>query len=77
MSRFAALTAGDQSDFFYNEQPKCPHCGSDFDIAENEAWQLYDENESHEVECPRCDGEFLVTSHATWRFSTDEQDEEP
>lgn len=62
--------------FFNNKQPKCPHCGSDFDIADNEAWFLYDENNSHDVECQSCSLPFQVSSRASWSFSTDEQEED-
>ena len=74
--KLASLKSGNWSDFSYLKQPKCPHCGSDFDISENEAWFLYDENDNHDVECPSCSGEFSVRSHATWRFSTDEQEDD-
>ncbi|HWU19347.1 MAG TPA: hypothetical protein VN155_16825 [Devosia sp.] len=73
--KFAALNAGSFLEFSMNKSPKCPHCGSDFDISDNEAWSLYDDNEPHEVTCPSCDQDFNVHSHADWRFSTDEQDE--
>lgn len=72
--KYRALDSGDWSDFSWNKKPKCPHCGDAFDIADNEAWFLYDENDTHEVECPSCAGGFQVNSHAEWRFSTDEQD---
>lgn len=72
----AALEAGPSYDFFGNKKPKCPHCGEDFDISGNDAWFLYDENDTHTVECPNCDHEFKVNASATWYFSTDEQDED-
>ncbi len=61
-------------EFIYNSSPRCPHCGENFDIRENEAWYLYDENGPHEVECSSCEREFEVSSHADWKFSTDEQE---
>ncbi len=72
----AALNDGHSLDFVANKQPKCPHCGDDFDIRENEAWFLYDDNETHTVECMRCENEFQVNSLANWSFSTDEQEED-
>lgn len=72
----AALDAGPSYDFCGNKMPKCPHCGDDFDITDNEAWFLYDDNNTHEVECPNCDHEFKVNAIASWVFSTDEQDED-
>jgi uncharacterized Zn-finger protein len=74
--RKQALNAGDYGDFSWNDQPKCPHCGSDYSITENDGWRLYDESETHDVECPVCDQSFRVNSHADWRFSTDEQDDD-
>ncbi len=74
--KFAALNAAQHAwhDFGGRKAPKCPHCGSDFDITEGEAWHLYDEvNGPHEVECQDCDLPFQVTSSATWTFSTDDQ----
>jgi len=72
--RFAALLAGDWYQFTGNKQPKCPHCGDDFDIKAEEEWRLYDENITHDVTCPSCDLEFQVSSIASWLFSTDEQE---
>lgn len=74
--KFAALKAGHFTDFFANSKPKCPHCGDDFDIRENEAWELYDENGPHEIECNSCRLPFSVSSSASWSFSTDEQEED-
>jgi len=74
VDRFAALDAGDWLSFFANKRPKCPHCGSEFDISESEAWHLYDENDMHEVECLSCNLSFQVNSSASWTFSTDEQE---
>lgn len=71
---FAALDASaSYIDFCGNDKPKCPHCGDDFDIADNEAWYLYGED-VHEVECPSCDREFQVHSIANWTFNTNEQE---
>lgn len=68
-----ALSKGAFLEFSMNKQPKCPHCGEEYDISDNEAWRLYSDDESHEVECPSCELPFVVHSHADWRFSTDEQ----
>lgn len=73
--KFAALKKHGWSEFALNSQPKCPHCGEDFDIHGNEAWHLFSEDD-HEVECPSCDGEFKITSIANWTFSTDEQEDD-
>lgn len=72
--KLVALNKGPSYRFSANDAPKCPHCGSDFDIAENEAWRLYNENDTHEVTCPSCEQDFRVNSSARWTFSTDEQE---
>lgn len=74
--RLSALNSGGLLDFCANKIPKCRHCGDDFDITGNEAWFLYDENETHDVECPRCNIAFSVNASAQWSFSTDEQEDE-
>ncbi len=40
----AALKAEPASslEFRGNKQPKCPHCGQDVDISDNDLWRLYD-----------------------------------
>lgn len=76
--RLAALKATEHSiDFWRNDKPKCPHCGDDYDIDENEAWHLYDTDEGdHEIECSSCDFTFSVAVSVSFSFSTDEQEEE-
>jgi hypothetical protein len=71
--RLAALKAGDTLDFWGNAKPKCPHCGTDFDIAEHEAWRLYEEGE-HEVECYSCGLDYTVSTRVSFSFSTDTED---
>lgn len=74
--KFSALNSGNRMDFFGNKDPKCPHCGHDYDIRDNEAWHLYDENGPHKIECWFCDNTFQVSSSADWSFSTDEQEDD-
>lgn len=74
--KLASLNEGPDWAFSRNEKPKCPHCGEDFDIAENEAFFVYDENNTHTVECMSCKLPFWVNSFADWRFSTDVQDDQ-
>jgi uncharacterized Zn-finger protein len=76
IKRLTALNEGHPFDFCANKNPKCPHCGDDFDIEDGEAWELYDDRDTHEVECPNCNLEFRVSSIAQWSFSTDEQEED-
>lgn len=75
MERLSALKAGNRMDFFGNAGPKCPHCGVEFNVIEQEWYRLYDDNEDHDVECPRCEDQFMVRTHATYSFSTDEQED--
>lgn len=76
VERLSALSSRHSLDFCANKAPKCPHCGDDFDIQEGEAWELYDEHRTHEVECPNCNLGFRINSIAQWSFSTDEQEED-
>lgn len=71
-----ALKAGHSLDFSVNDRPRCPHCGEYHEIDRNEWYELYDDNDSHEVDCPSCNLPFRVVSHARYSFSTDEQDED-
>jgi hypothetical protein len=75
--KFHALKTGDWLDFWGLNAPRCPHCGTEYDIAANDAWRLYEEGE-HEVECdgPNCGREFTVTVRVSYSFSTDEQPDE-
>lgn len=61
-------------DFWGNKSPRCPHCGKECDVSENEWWYLYEEGE-HEVSCPYCDEDFTVSTSVSYRFSTDNQEE--
>jgi hypothetical protein len=75
-ARLEALRAAPSSyNFWGNKHPKCPHCGRDFVIEDNDAYELYEEG-SHEVECGGCEFKFTVTSRATWSFDTDTQDDD-
>ncbi|WP_143277347.1 hypothetical protein [Bordetella genomosp. 9] len=62
-------------DFWGNDEPKCPHCGGECSVNDNEWWQLYEEGE-HQVECPSCDLEFTVSTRVSYAFSTDQQEDD-
>ena len=62
--------------FWENEKPKCPHCSADFEIQDQEAWHLYNDEDEHQVECSSCELEFKVKTSVSYSFSTDEQDED-
>lgn len=60
-------------DFKYNELPKCPHCGEDFDVDDFDMQNVYEEGE-HEEFCQHCGFEVLISTHVSWRFSTANQE---
>jgi hypothetical protein len=72
--RLAALTGGEQIEFAFNDKPKCPHCGDLYDVEANEAWELYDDNDSHDIDCTGCGLEFSVSTLTSYSFSTDAQE---
>lgn len=74
--RLEALKDGRSSDFGYRSDPKCPHCGEDFSIQKNQAWELYSDDDHHDVDCPNCSLEFTVVTHCQYKFSTDEQEDD-
>lgn len=77
MSKFNALRKCtdriDRLDYWRQDLPKCPHCGDECSVVDNEWWHLYEEGE-HEVTCPSCENNFQVSTHVSFSFSTDEQD---
>ena len=72
---FKALKESDSLDFSCNNIPKCPHCGNDYSIEDNESWRLY-EDDSHDVECDICENKFVVQTNVFYTFSTDYQEDE-
>jgi len=80
MEKFAALKAAKASERHYpsdycgNNNPRCPHCGTEGDVSENEWWKMYEEGE-HDVSCPHCAGDFSVSTRVRYSFSTDEQED--
>lgn len=75
-TKLAALKEGDWFAFSGCSSPKCPHCGEHYNIARNDAWELYDDNESHEVSCPSCALDFKVVTYTKHTFSTEDQEDE-
>lgn len=71
----ALNSASSDIDFAMNKNPKCPHCGNDFDVFEREAFYLFNEDTSHDVECDVCDLPFTIRSVSSWHFDTSEQDD--
>ena len=60
-------------EFDHEIHPKCPHCGTTYNIVDNEAWQLYDADQGHTIECPQCKLPFQVVVHTQYYFSTEDQ----
>lgn len=79
MEKFAALRKAKEedsvcpTDYWGNDQPRCPHCGTTCDVSDNDWFRLYEEGE-HDVSCPHCDGDFTVSTRVSFSFSTDEQE---
>ena len=63
---------GEWLEFFGNDNPKCPHCGADCEISQNDWYSLYEEGE-HEVTCPDCDRDFIVSTSVSYTFTTEHQ----
>ena len=74
MSRFKALKADKGGEFWGKDNPRCPCCGNEINVNDNELWYLY-EDETHEVSCPACNEDFKVITNVSYSFSTNEQDE--
>jgi uncharacterized Zn-finger protein len=71
---------GNEFNYMSEPMPRCPHCGEEFSIENNEAWHLYGEDgDENVVECDHCGEKFTVTTDISYSFSTDEQpnEEEP
>ena len=68
------LTDDNSTEYWGNSDPKCPHCDFIYDIGNNDAYQLYQED-NHSIECPNCNADYSVYSRPLgWAFDTDEQD---
>lgn len=75
VEKLAALKAATGvMDFYGNNEPKCPHCGREQPISDNDWYHLYEEGE-HEVQCPDCGHDFIVNTLVRYTFSTNEQDD--
>lgn len=80
MEKFAALKKAKEeeryctSGYWGQEQPRCPHCGQECSVSENDWWSLYEEGE-HEKTCPHCDGDFTISTRVSYSFSTDVQED--
>lgn len=76
MNKLEALKEGSCGEFRSNDSPKCPHCGEFYDIQAMGSWDLYSDDDLHDVECPNCENEFTVTTSCSYSFSTEDQEDE-
>ena len=60
----------DYMKFRLNNEPVCPHCEMEIDIADAEWWDLYIENDGVEYECPNCEKEFTIITVVSYKFTT-------
>lgn len=59
-------------DYWGNEKPKCPHCGTDFGVWENDnpLNLSYEDGGQTMFECGSCGKDFCCVTHVTYKFST-------
>jgi|JI10StandDraft_1071094.scaffolds.fasta_scaffold714724_1 uncharacterized C2H2 Zn-finger protein len=69
-----ALRAEAAWQFRGNRNPRCPHCGDEYDVIENWTFRIYEEGE-HALECPSCELIFTVQTAVSYSFNTDEQED--
>jgi len=55
-------------DYSYKKSPVCPHCDHVHDM--DDMWNLYSDDDTHEVNCPNCQKTYLVDTHIECTFST-------
>lgn len=51
----------------------CPHCGGDYDIDQNESYQLYNTDDIEEIVCDKCEKPFFVKVHKKFTFETEKE----
>lgn len=79
MEKFLALKKAKEEEsrfpflYSFTSEPRCPHCGKECDVSNNDWWKLYEEGE-HEVSCPHCESDFCVNTSVRYSFSTWQQD---
>lgn len=64
-------------DYWRNKLPKCPHCGTDFQVWEDDNPQAlgYDDGDHTTFECASCGKEFVTVTTVEYVFSTAVSDE--
>ena len=67
----------DETDYWRNEKPKCPHCGTDFDVWDGDRpLDLNYEDGGHTTfNCGSCSKNFVCVTEVHYKFSTAVSDE--
>lgn len=62
----------DRIDYEQNTKPKCPHCGTDFEVWEddNPCGLNYEDGGHTTFECKSCNKDFVCVTHVRYTFST-------
>lgn len=62
----------DYIDYWGNEKPKCPHCGTDFDVwgDDNPINLSYEDGGQTTFECKSCHEDFCCVTNIKYTFST-------
>ena len=64
--------AHDYIDYWGNSLPKCPHCGTDFQVwdGDNPHGLNYEDEGHTTLECDSCQKEFICVTQVKYTFST-------
>ncbi len=59
-------------DYWGNDKPKCPHCGTEFDVwdGDNPLSLDYEDDGHTTFECTDCGKAFVTVTHVHYKFST-------
>lgn len=59
-------------DYWANDLPKCPHCGTDFQVwrGDNPISLNYEDGGKTTFECASCSKEFVCVTMVKYKFST-------
>ena len=62
----------DPIEYWRNDLPKCPHCGSKFEVWDHDHPMSlnYDDGGTTEFSCRSCHKDFVTVTHIEYKFST-------
>ena len=62
----------DSIEYWHNRQPKCPHCGDEFDVwgGDNPQSLSYEDGGQTTFECKGCRKDFVCVTTTNYVFST-------